>query len=127
MFFKSTLSALALLNGLVASETIAEINGRRFQSGLEGQNVTDVQGIVTAKGPNGFWMRSVKPDDDEITSDSIYVFGESTLNSTSVGETISLDGRIDEYRSKQTTSTSPRSWTQRISRCCPATALLHLS
>jgi hypothetical protein len=31
--------------------------------------VTNVTGLVTAKGPNGFWLRNKQPDNDERTSE----------------------------------------------------------
>lgn len=82
----------------VSATTIAEINGNRFTSPLEGQNVTEVEGLVLAKGPNGIWLRSTEPDDDDLTSEAIYVFDRNVGGSTSVGDVVKLDGTILEYR-----------------------------
>ncbi|KAI7553959.1 DNase I-like protein [Hortaea werneckii] len=96
------LRTLTVLGAAVCSAsaiTIAEINGDKFISPLNGQAVSDVSGLVTFKGPNGFWMRSTKPDKDSKTSESIYVFGDSGLHSVEIGDIISLNGEVDEYRS----------------------------
>lgn len=54
--------------------------------------------MVTAKGPDGFWIRSTTPDNDPATSESIYVYdnGTTTLNT---GDIVSLNARVVEYRS----------------------------
>ena len=82
----------------VAAATIAEINGNRFVSPLNGQNVTNVTGLVTASNDNGIWLRSLQPDDDARTSEGLYVFGKNITSSVKVGDLISLDGRIEMYR-----------------------------
>lgn len=79
--------------------TISEINGVRFLSPFRNQRVSNVTGIVSAKGPNGFWLRSTTPDGDDRTSESVYVFGRSAAASRTVGEQIVLDGTVTEYRS----------------------------
>ncbi|RMY21869.1 hypothetical protein D0867_03077 [Hortaea werneckii] len=94
-----TLTTLGTAICSASAVTIAEINGDKFISPLNGQAVSDVSGLVTFKGPNGFWMRSTKPDKDSQTSESIYVFGDSGLNSVEIGDIVSLNGEVDEYRS----------------------------
>ncbi|KAL2264568.1 hypothetical protein VTJ83DRAFT_7078 [Remersonia thermophila] len=91
--------ASATFQSLVAALTIAEINGNRFLSQYAGQSVTGVEGVVIAKGPSGFWIRSTTPDDDPITSEAIYVFGSGVGSKLVVGDRISLDGKVSEYRS----------------------------
>ena len=88
----------ALLAGAISAQTIAQINGKTFQSAYDGQAVTGVKGVVTAKGPNGFWMRSTEPDRDPRTSESIYVYGRATLDAVDPGDVIKLDGEVEEYR-----------------------------
>ncbi|KAF7189088.1 hypothetical protein HII31_09510 [Pseudocercospora fuligena] len=99
----SALAAIATLLTAVAGQlvnpTIAQINGNKFLSPYNGQNVTGVRGVVTAKGPQGFWIRSETPDKDPKTSDSIYVFGSQVVNRTAVGDVVTLNGRVTEYRS----------------------------
>ncbi|KAK4631779.1 hypothetical protein CLAFUW4_03857 [Fulvia fulva] len=102
MVFSLSLGALAALVGAataqVVNPTIAQINGNKFLSPLNGQNVTGVRGLVTAKGPNGFFLRSQSPDRDASTSESIYVFGRTVLDNVTVGNVITLNGRVTEYR-----------------------------
>lgn len=91
--------ALATLQPRVAALTIAEINGDRFLSPYEGQVVTNVAGLVLAKGPNGIWLRSTSPDDDLATSEAVYVYGNAILSSNvTVGDIIALDAKVTEYR-----------------------------
>jgi hypothetical protein len=87
------------LQSLAAALTIAEINGNKFISSYNGQAVTNITGLLIAKGPNGVWIRSTTPDDDQATSEAIYVFSSSVGASLKVGDIISLDGKVSEYRS----------------------------
>ena len=90
---------LAFLPLLVQPITIPEINGDAFMSPFNGESVTNVTGLVLAKGPNGMWIRSTSPDENALTSEALYVFSSSVGNSLSVGDVISLDGQVAEYRS----------------------------
>ncbi|KAK3659957.1 hypothetical protein LTR56_000883 [Elasticomyces elasticus] len=99
MKFSSFAALSASLISYASAVTIAQINGNRYLSPYQGQRVTDVRGLVTAKGPNGFWIRSTTPDSDDRTSDSIYVFGRAALPNATVGNVVSLNGRVTEYRS----------------------------
>lgn len=85
----------------VSAQTIAEINGHRFLSPYAGQNVTNVTGVVTAKGPSGIWLRSLVPTPDERVSDGIYVYGSALARNKSIatGDVLVLDGEVSEYRS----------------------------
>ncbi|KAK6071900.1 endonuclease/Exonuclease/phosphatase [Seiridium cupressi] len=93
--------ATSLLAGGVAAVTIEEINGNKFLSPYNGQNVTGVTGIVTAKGPGGIWIRSVEKGTDPKVSDAIYVYGSALAKNTSIstGDVISISGKVSEYRS----------------------------
>jgi hypothetical protein len=79
--------------------SISEINGNRFLSPLRDQRVSNVTGIVTAKGPDGFWLRSVTPDREPSTSESVYVFGRAAATARNVGERIVISGTVTEFRS----------------------------
>ncbi|KAK7433153.1 hypothetical protein QQZ08_000084 [Neonectria magnoliae] len=95
-------SLAASLLGAVASvsaETIAQINGDRFLSPYDGKNVTDVVGLVTAISSAGFWLRSTKPDRNRATSEGLYVFGSRATSQVAVGDVVTLDGLVKEYRS----------------------------
>ncbi|KAF7562740.1 hypothetical protein G7046_g1402 [Stylonectria norvegica] len=83
----------------VAALTIAEINGDSFLSPYKGQNVTGVEGLVTAVSSAGVYLRSTRPDRNSATSEGLYVFGSSVHGKVAVGDVITLNGRVDEYRS----------------------------
>ncbi|KAH0365076.1 DNase I-like protein, partial [Aureobasidium melanogenum] len=96
------LLAAAILTGQLASaETISEINGNKYLSPYNGKNVSNVDGLVTAKGPNGIWIRSTTPDKDDRTSESVYVFDRNFGKTIAVGDIIQLNGTVTEYRSSK--------------------------
>lgn len=97
-----SLAAVASLRIAVAAVTIAEINGNKFLSPLVGQTLANITGLVTAKGPDGVWIRSTTPDDDVRTSESIYVYSSTVGTNLKVGDIISLGAKVDEYRSADT-------------------------
>ncbi|KAF2262122.1 DNase I-like protein [Lojkania enalia] len=97
----SILRVLALTASTAAALTISEINGNKFLSPYAGQSVSNVSGVVTAKGPDGLWLRSPMPDRDDRTSQSIYVFGRTFGTNLSVGDSIVVGGRVAEYRSNK--------------------------
>lgn len=82
----------------VAALTIAEINGDRYLSSYNGKNVTDVEGLVTAVGSSGFFLRSTKPDRSSVTSEGLYIFGKSAVGKVAVGDIVALDGLVEEFR-----------------------------
>ncbi|CEL06835.1 Putative Endonuclease/exonuclease/phosphatase family protein (AFU_orthologue; AFUA_3G09210) [Aspergillus calidoustus] len=99
----ASLSALSwVLPSAVAAVTIAEINGNTYLSPLKGESVSGVEGLVTAIGENGFFIRSTTPDSDDATSESIYVYGSSSVSKVTVGDIITLSGKVSEYRSQDT-------------------------
>ncbi|KAI0535870.1 Endonuclease/exonuclease/phosphatase [Xylaria digitata] len=85
----------------ISAQTIREINGNRFLSPYAGQNVTNVTGVVTAKGPSGIWLRSLETTRDERVSGGIYVYGSALAKNASIatGDVLVLDGEVSEYRS----------------------------
>ncbi|KAF5980506.1 endonuclease exonuclease phosphatase family [Fusarium coicis] len=91
----------SLISPLAAALTIAEINGNSYLSSYAGKNVTGVEGLVTAVGSSGFYLRSTKPDRSSATSEGLYIFGKSAVSSVSVGDVITLDGLVEEYRSNK--------------------------
>ncbi|CZT19853.1 related to endonuclease/exonuclease/phosphatase family protein [Ramularia collo-cygni] len=92
---------LASASAQLVNPTIASINGDRYLSPFAGQTITGLRGLVTAKGPNGFWIRSTSPDRDPRTSDSVYVFGRNSVGNVTVGDVVSLDGTVAEFRSNR--------------------------
>ncbi|CAN8104829.1 unnamed protein product [Discula destructiva] len=89
----------ALFTGVTTAVSIAEINGNKFLSPYSGQNVVNVTGVVTAKSGTGIFIRSLIPDNDPATSESVFVFSSTVGSSLSVGDQIALDGKVSEYRS----------------------------
>lgn len=94
----STLCAAGgLLLSQVVAESISEINGNKYQSSFLYKNVSDVEGLVTAKGPKGFYLRSTSPDEDDTTSDSIYIYSPGGVHGVSEGDKVTLSGKVIEY------------------------------
>ena len=91
-------SALVAAAGSAAAVSIAEINGNRFLSPLVNSSVTDVEGLVTAISQDGAFLRSTKPDDDDATSDSVFLYAKNMTDKVAVGDIVTLDGRVVEYR-----------------------------
>lgn len=88
---------------LSAALTIAEINGNKYISSYNGKTVSDVTGLVTAKSSAGIYIRSTTPDDDEATSESIYIFSSTIGGTVDVGDIITLgSAKVSEYRSSNT-------------------------
>jgi hypothetical protein len=76
---------------------IHEIQGLAHISPKNGQLVSSVTGIVTAKTSNGFWMQDPNPDADTATSEGIFVF-TSSAPTANVGDAVSVNARVQEFR-----------------------------
>lgn len=98
-YLTSLLGVCATLWPSISAQSISQINGNKFLSPYQGQAVTGVQGLVTAKNSQGFWLRSTTPDADSRTSESVFVFSSSAARTAVVGNIVSLDARVTEYRS----------------------------
>lgn len=95
----SVLFAAAYLS-VVSTTTISDIQGTRFLSPLAGQSVQNVTGVVTAKGSSGFYLLGEKPEDIRVSNGlQVFTTSTSTLGQVTVGDLISLDGRVQEFRS----------------------------
>ncbi|KAF7547702.1 hypothetical protein G7Z17_g7539 [Cylindrodendrum hubeiense] len=92
-------SLLSAAAACVSAETIAQINGNQYLSPYNGKNVTDVTGLVTAISSSGFWLRSTTPDKKITTSEGLYVYGSKATSQVAVGDVVTLDGLVKEYRS----------------------------
>ncbi|CAI6233309.1 unnamed protein product [Periconia digitata] len=96
------LCSLAATVAVSSALTIAEINGDKYLSPYNGQTVSNVSGIVTAKGPDGLWLRSdAERRQNFTTSESIYVFGRAFATNLTVGDAIVVGGQVQEYRSNK--------------------------
>ncbi|KAH0526568.1 hypothetical protein TsFJ059_009871 [Trichoderma semiorbis] len=91
--------ALAAVLGSAAAISIAEINGDRYISPFKDKTVTDIKGLVTATNSNGIFLRSTEPDENPATSEGLFVFNSAAAKTVKVGDIITLDGLVVEYRS----------------------------
>jgi uncharacterized protein len=76
---------------------IHEIQGAGHTSPLVGQPVAGVNGIVTAKRSNGYYLQDPTPDADDATSDAIFVF-TSAAPTVNVGDAVKVGGIVSEFR-----------------------------
>lgn len=77
--------------------TVAQIQGAAHRSPLEGEQVRDVTGVVTAVGPNGLWFQSDRPDRRPATSEGLYVYTGSAPTQHA-GDRVSVAGTVTEFR-----------------------------
>jgi len=102
------ISALSLGVIAVPSATAAvdarvhDIQGNTRLSALDGQQVANVPGIVTAVrgfgSARGFWVQDPSPDADPATSEGVLVFTGSTTPTVAVGDAVTVAGTVDEFR-----------------------------
>lgn len=76
---------------------IHSIQGAGYISPYNGQSVSGVPGVVTAKKSNGFWMQDPQPDSDPATSEGVFVY-TSSAPTVSVADSITVSGTVSEYR-----------------------------
>ncbi len=81
---------------------IYEIQGQSHTSTLEGQVVTTT-GIVTAVDSNGFYLQDATGDNNDATSDGIFVFTGSTPG-VIVGDELQVEGTVSEFTPGGTSS-----------------------
>ncbi|WP_205801984.1 lamin tail domain-containing protein [Micromonospora thermarum] len=76
---------------------IRTIQAAKHISPLNGQSVSGVPGIVTAKSTTGFWFQDPNPDNDPATSEGMFVYtgGAPQVN---VGHSVTVSGTVSEYR-----------------------------
>ncbi|WP_200301400.1 endonuclease/exonuclease/phosphatase family protein [Streptomyces adelaidensis] len=96
----STVSAVVLTSPAQAdSLRIHDIQGTTRTSPLVGQQVTDVEGIVTGVrtyGSRGFWIQDTRADADPATSEGVFVF-TSSRPTVSVGDAVKVSGTVGEF------------------------------
>ncbi|HEX8498208.1 MAG TPA: lamin tail domain-containing protein [Actinomycetales bacterium] len=81
----------------VEPESIEQIQGAGHLSTYAGKPVDGVTGVVTVVSRNGFWMQDRTPDADPATSAGLFVFTR-TLPTVTVGQDVSVDGLVAEFR-----------------------------
>ncbi|MGH3879597.1 MAG: endonuclease/exonuclease/phosphatase family protein [Actinophytocola sp.] len=80
---------------------IHDVQGTTRLSELDGQQVTDVPGVVTAirafGSARGFWIQDPEPDANPATSEGILVFTGSSTPNVAVGDSVLVSGTVDEF------------------------------
>lgn len=83
---------------------IHDIQGESHTSDYAGQTVTDVEGIVTEYGYTfangnykGFFIQDPEPDDNDSTSEGIFVYSTNTSLKPDIGDHVSVSGLVSEY------------------------------
>ncbi|KAK0213662.1 Endonuclease/exonuclease/phosphatase [Armillaria fumosa] len=97
--FSIFLLFLEALMPVVEPTSVTDIRGIAFRSPLAGKTVSGITGVVTAKTSSGFFL-SGEPVNDTRVSNGIYVFGSSAVKQVDVGDSVSLSGKVAEYRSE---------------------------
>lgn len=105
----TTIKAVAVKDGLTNSDIatfqyiiqdeevrIHDIQGAGHTSLFDGQNVTDIEGIVTyVVDANNIYMQDLQPDHDDKTSEGILVYKKS--HGVNVGDVVKVTGQVKEY------------------------------
>ncbi len=75
---------------------IHDLQGCGHISLFNGQHVKGIQGIVTFKDANGYYLQSTEPDDLWCTSEGIYVF-TGVYPNVYPGDFVTVDGKVSEF------------------------------
>lgn len=83
---------------------IHDIQRESHTSDYAGQNVTDVEGVVTQYGYTfatgaykGFFMQDPQPDNNVNTSEGIFVYSTNATLKPKVGDVVRVNGAVSEY------------------------------
>jgi uncharacterized protein len=87
------------------STRIQDIQGASHISASNGQPVSGVPGVVTARTTNGFWMQDPQPDADPGTSEGLFVF-TSSAPAVAVADSVTVGGTVSEFRPGGTGTTN---------------------
>ena len=94
----------------LAVTPIHDVQGAAHTSPLRGQ-VVSVQGIVTAKRSNGFYMQDPNPDNNPATSEGIFIFTRSAP-AVNVGDMVLASGTVQEFAGSGSAATTNLSVTE---------------
>ncbi|MGB5012972.1 MAG: endonuclease/exonuclease/phosphatase family protein [Pyrinomonadaceae bacterium] len=79
--------------------SISAVQGDKGASPVDGQ-IVRVSGVVTAILKKGFYIQT--PDDqidkDPKTSEGLYIYGENSVGSVSLGNLVQVEGTVTEFR-----------------------------
>lgn len=101
--FVSLVAALSISNARLNKSAsaqparIRDIQGAAHRSPLNGTSVSGVNGIVTARRANGFFLQDATPDGDPRTSEGIFVLAP-TASDVAVGDRLNVAGTVTEAR-----------------------------
>ncbi|BAZ15815.1 5'-nucleotidase/2',3'-cyclic phosphodiesterase [Calothrix sp. NIES-4071] len=95
--FQKFRSEIITLGAAVTPTRIRDIQGAAHISPLVGQTVNNVAGIVTTVRSNGFYYQDPNPDNNDATSEGIFVF-TSSAPTVAVGDSILVSGTVTEFR-----------------------------
>ena len=86
------------VNRVMVVAEIFEIQGSGLTSPFDGQVITTLDNIVTAVGPEGFFMQTpdARDDSDPLTSNGIYVF-TTTTPTVAAGDQVDVTGEVVEF------------------------------
>lgn len=76
---------------------IRQVQGAAHLSTMNGSNVSNVRGVVTAVSSNGFWYQDPCPDTSDATSEGLFVHTSQSPN-VAVGDEVAVNGTVSEYR-----------------------------
>lgn len=76
---------------------IHDIQGAAHRSPMEGNTINPTGGIVTAIRSNGFYLQDPVADDNEATSEAIFIYTGSAPGQA-IGNAVLVAGTVTEYR-----------------------------
>lgn len=109
VFFSLTLFLSLSFAAFAKPRPISEIQGEKQISPLEGRDVA-VQGIVTARVRNGFYIQTPDGQDDKNakTSEGVLIFtGKEPSSDATIGNLVEVSGTVVEFRPKSEPVTLP--------------------
>ncbi len=95
--FGSSTTNLTVTDNDAPAVRIRDIQGTAHISPLNGQLVSNIAGIVTALRSNGFYLQDSNPDNNDATSEGIFIF-TSSAPTVAVGNSLLVSGRVSEFR-----------------------------
>ncbi len=90
-------SASITLRVAIANVPIHNIQGAGHISPMNGQIVSTVPSVVTAKTKTGFYIQDPNPDSNPATSEGVFVY-TSSAPSVNAGDKVVVSGSVTEYR-----------------------------
>lgn len=94
--FPTPTSGAAVVTLVSPDVRIRHLQGRAHRSPLAGRAVTGVEGIVTARRVNGFYLQDPLSDGDDATSEAIFVY-LGAAPPVQVGDHLAISGTVEEH------------------------------